>query len=339
MGSGETRVRRRLWLAVAAVVALGGAPAGHAALGGLLGSADPAALPQPALTGDELGIGLDLDGDDGDIGVEAEVGDVGVEVDTNGGEVSVGDVGVEVDTGGGDVTVGVGAGEAVSAEATVGDSGVSVVVQPPAPGPPVQPGAEPTAPRPLPEPATMPRPGEGARPQPDTPPGPAPTPSGSATTPGTPGPILAVPAGRPEPDGSVTTRSPAVDGVPGQKVAAPAGTIAPPVTTGAAPPQDARGSPDRDRDEISAAAPATPTQRDPSSPFKLGLGPGGGVLGGLALLLFIFIPAGVLLLSAVPGRAGPPGVGRSIVEERVTIIGVAVAMWVGVAVVLLLDRR
>ena len=170
-------------------------------------------------------------------------------------------------------------------------------------------------------------------------PAPPPTPAGSEATPGAPGPVLAVPAGRPDPGATVTTRSPAVDRIPGPEVAAPTATIASPVATGAAPPPEARAAPDRDRDEISVAAPATPAPRDPASPFRLGLGPGGGVLGDLALLLFIFIPAGVLLLSAVPGRAGPPGVGRSIAEERVTIVGVAVAMWVGVAVVLLLDRR
>jgi hypothetical protein len=60
----------------------------------------------------------------------------------------------------------------------------------------------------------------------------------------------------------------------------------------------------------------------------------------LALLLFIFVPAGVLALSTVPGRAsGGLGVGRSIAEDRVTIVAVAVAMWVGVALALLLDGR
>ena len=270
-----------------------------------------------------------------------EVGDVGVEVDTNGGEVSVGDVGVEVGTGGGDVAVGVGAGDAVRRrgdrrETPASRSRCSHR----------HPGRRCSQVRSrqrLDRSRSRRQRPDRARARARNPtrhPAQRPTPAGSAPTPGTPGPILAVPAGRPDPDGSVTTRSPAVDGVPGQKVAAPTGTIAPPVDDGCR----AAAGRTRQRPIVTVTRSPPPRRRRPRNAtrrrrFKLGLGPGGGVLGDLALLLFIFIPAGVLLLSAVPGRAGPPGVGRSIAEERVTIVGVAVAMWVGVAVVLLLDRR
>jgi hypothetical protein len=85
---------------------------------------------------------------------------------------------------------------------------------------------------------------------------------------------------------------------------------------------------------------ALPATDEPASgerpPLLSGLGRGAGLLGDLALLLFVVVPAGVLLLSVLPGRAGAAGVGRSVPEERVAIVGVALAMWVGVALAVLL---
>jgi hypothetical protein len=63
---------------------------------------------------------------------------------------------------------------------------------------------------------------------------------------------------------------------------------------------------------------------------------------GLILLLFALLPGGVLLLSTLPGHMGTVRAvraGRSIVDDRLAIIAVAFAMWVGFAVALALNRR
>jgi hypothetical protein len=47
----------------------------------------------------------------------------------------------------------------------------------------------------------------------------------------------------------------------------------------------------------------------------------------------------ILLLSAYPARLRMNGIGRSIVDERLGVVGIAFAMWAGFALALLLNRR
>jgi hypothetical protein len=59
----------------------------------------------------------------------------------------------------------------------------------------------------------------------------------------------------------------------------------------------------------------------------------------LVFLLFLVAPGVILLLSAYPARLRMNGIGRSIVDERLGVVGIAFAMWAGFALALLLNRR
>jgi hypothetical protein len=59
----------------------------------------------------------------------------------------------------------------------------------------------------------------------------------------------------------------------------------------------------------------------------------------IVLLLFAALPGGVLLLTALAGRiTAAGGTARSVVDTRIAIVGVAVAMWIGLVLAELLNR-